>query len=556
MPAGYEIHIQQNGGGSGPPPSIDDHFAPKYIVGNVPAGDPAVMQGPPFVYVPDVGDGAGIALALSQPFGPGDVWIRPGVYNYNLGAVVAPLVIPSGVRVYGSGNTTSIIGRSTLNQGVFTMGSLSQLRDMRLLVLASDAGSLGSDAVVRVIGEGAIFQNLQIAFVTAAGGQLREGIRFDAAFTALASDLLNVGVSAATLTGSASPTRCIALFNSAFVFARHVQTLGGDEAIYSEQGIFICKDLLALDWSLFGVRHVGKGGAIRIDEALMQAAAASVGGFCVSLAGGRGHVLRSVSCQNSGSAGAVGIAVVPPPTGTIDRVQIDDCETFSTEIGIVLGGPKSSVTDASVVNCTVDLTSYGIVVQNALSALCHIKGNKVSTSVPGGSFGIAIWAQGLRHEIEGNHVLHSNPNLNSQAVLLECTRTTCRGNTIEFADLIGLVGTGPRLTIGDNEMTSSVAGVTTSVLLKSGAKHSTVGDNTLQCLFKSGGAPAITVDASFCTIGDNSIEVTLAAPVAAGIVFNVGADNNTCIGNVVEGSPDVAVSDAGARNEVAHNIGV
>jgi hypothetical protein len=555
MASRYEIHIRTTGAGSGPPPTIEDHFAPKYIVGNVPAGDPAVAQGAPFVYIPDFGDGAGIATALTQPAGPGDVWIRPGTYNYNLGAVVAPLVIPASVRVYGSGNTTVIVGRSTGNQGIFVMGSLSQLREMRLVVLASDAGSLGSDALVRITGEGTIFQNLQVAFTTALGGQLREGFRFDAAFTAFASDMLNVGISVPTLTGGASPTRCVALLNNSFLFARHIQTLGGDEAIYSEKSIFVCKDLLAINWSLFGVRHVGNGGAVRIDEALSQASGASVGGYCISLEGQGGHVLRSISCQNNGSAGSRGISVVPTVAfDTIDRIQIDDCEAFNVEVGIQLGDPAAgSVTDISVVNSTIDNAfAYGIAILNSLSALCHLKGNTIRTSIS--AFGGAIWVQGQRHEVEGNHVLHSNPNTNAQGVLLECSRTTFRGNTVEFTDAGGVVGTDERLTIGDNEITALASGTLSSIHLKDQAKHSTIGDNTIEQNIQGNSAPAILIDSDLNTIGDNTIEVFLNAPVAEGIRIN--GDNNTCIGNVVEGSPELAVLNTGVSNEIAHNIGV
>lgn len=558
MGSRYEIHLSAGGGGSGPPPPGSvDHFAPKYLIGNIPNGDDAVPYNTAgFMYIPDPGDGMGIALALTQPNGPGDLWIRPGTYNFNLGAVVSPLAIPPSVRVYGSGDTTIVIGRSTLNQGIFTLSTLSQLREMRLLVLASDAGSLGSDAMVRVSGQGAILQNLQVVLTTAIGGQLREGIRFDTPFTSLASDMLNVGVSVATLTGGASPTRCIAILNNAFTFARHVQTLGGDEGVYSEQGIFVCKDLLAIGWSLFGIRHVGNGGAVRIDEALSQAGFGSVGGFCISLEGTGEHVLRSVAVQNNGSAGSRGISVVPLLGDLISPVEIDDCEISSVAIGIQLGDPLAGyVSDISVVNTAIlNAFEYGIVIGNTLSSLCHLKGNRVETFITGAFGGGGVWVQGLRHEVEGNHVTHNNPNLNSQAVLLECTRTTFRGNTIEFSDAIGLVGIDVRLAIGDNEFTSSfAAGASTSILLKDGADHSTVGDNTIQQLSDGGGTPAITIDASLCTIGDNTIEVTLGAPVAPGILLN--GDNNTCVANVVEGST-APVSNVGVGNEVAHNVGV
>ena len=221
--------------------------------------------------------------------------------------------------------------------------------------------------------------------------------------------------------------------------------------------------MLLNGWAGFGVRHVGNGGAVRIDEALTQVAGGAVGGICVSLEGQGEHVLRSVACQNNGSAGSRGISVVPPVLDTVDRVQIDDCSVNSAEIGIQLGDPLfGSVTDISVVNSSVDFASvYGIAILNTLSALCHVKGNKISTLIAGP--GHAIWTQGLRHEVEGNHVQHSNINLSSIAVLLESSRTTFRGNTVEFRDEFGVVGLEPRLTIGGNEITELDALTTNAV---------------------------------------------------------------------------------------------
>jgi hypothetical protein len=129
MPSRYEQHIKTLGSGGGPPPSVSDHFAPKYLVGNTVAGDPAVGSGPPFRYIPDPGDGSGIATALTQPDGPGDIWIRPGTYTLT---AVLPTV-PAGVLVRGSGrDTTIIVGLSAGDQRVFALSAGSGLTLMTL----------------------------------------------------------------------------------------------------------------------------------------------------------------------------------------------------------------------------------------------------------------------------------------------------------------------------------------------------------------------------------------------------------------------------------------
>lgn len=139
----WPVRISQTGGGPPPPPpSSQDRFAPKYLVGNVPAGDSAIGYNTGgFRYIPDTGNGAGIATALAAAAASaGDVWIRPGEYNFTLlGSPPLPLTIPAGVRVQGAGygyptNVPAPPGDSTVlscgDSTVFVMKCGSQLRDM------------------------------------------------------------------------------------------------------------------------------------------------------------------------------------------------------------------------------------------------------------------------------------------------------------------------------------------------------------------------------------------------------------------------------------------
>jgi hypothetical protein len=64
----------------------------------------------------------------------------------------------------------------------------------------------------------------------------------------------------------------------------------------------------------------------------------------------------------------------------------------------------------------------------------------------------------------------------------------------------------------------------------------------------------IRVDSNLNVVSSNSIEKTQAAPNVAGILL--AGDNNTCIGNVVEGASGGAVTDSGVGNDIAHNVGV
>lgn len=120
-----------SGGGGG-----QDHFAPKYLVGNVLNGDSATAYSAGgFDYYPDTGNGAGIAAALAAAnVSGGDVFIRPGLYNLGLaGAPAAGLVVPPGTVVTGSGTgTTLIVGPLNGFQTIFTLGLRSELRDLSL----------------------------------------------------------------------------------------------------------------------------------------------------------------------------------------------------------------------------------------------------------------------------------------------------------------------------------------------------------------------------------------------------------------------------------------
>lgn len=152
--------------GGGIPPGSVDHFAPRYIVGNVPAGDTAPVQPAPFQYIPDSGDGAGIATALAAAaISGGDIWIRRGTYDFAAGAVATPLTIPAGVRVRGEGGggegglgALTIIGapagNAALTQDCFVLGANASLEDLAIIVPAGAGGGLAGVGIVQTPSDG------------------------------------------------------------------------------------------------------------------------------------------------------------------------------------------------------------------------------------------------------------------------------------------------------------------------------------------------------------------------------------------------------------------
>jgi len=151
--------ISSSGGGGGPPPGdSQDRFAPKYMVGNELAGDtaPAYSAGG-FVYILDPGDGTGIEAALAlAAINPGDISVRPGVYDFAAGAAVMPLSVPDGVRITGSGpGTCELRSRTSGDQGIFELGTQVGIEDIAFVVQsAGEAIYLGSQAVITNLGDG------------------------------------------------------------------------------------------------------------------------------------------------------------------------------------------------------------------------------------------------------------------------------------------------------------------------------------------------------------------------------------------------------------------
>jgi hypothetical protein len=148
------------GGGVG-----TDRFAPRYLVGNTPEGDPAVAQAAPFQYIPDTGDGAGIAAAVAaaNANGGGDIFIRSGTYDLSTGAVTGFVVTAPSVAIRGAGFETIIRGRDDARSVFdFTVVDLAILESMMISMPAAAAGAAGLD-VVNTGNRGAV-RNVTVEF--------------------------------------------------------------------------------------------------------------------------------------------------------------------------------------------------------------------------------------------------------------------------------------------------------------------------------------------------------------------------------------------------------
>lgn len=142
-----------------PPPDVNDKFAPRIIVGNVPAGDTNAFQAAPFQYIPDPGDGSGIAAALAAAVAGYDVYVRPGTYDFETGAVVTPLTIPTGVNLRGApggpdGLSGTIlkarVGDANTTQDLFILGTAASLEDVQIRVPLGFNGGANGLAIIQI----------------------------------------------------------------------------------------------------------------------------------------------------------------------------------------------------------------------------------------------------------------------------------------------------------------------------------------------------------------------------------------------------------------------
>lgn len=122
-----------------------DVHGPKYIVGNALAGD--TLDDCHYL---DTGNGAAILSAINASISvPGDIWIRPGFYNFGLPlAPSLPMSVPAGTKIRGASlDSVLLIAPDSSDQGMFTMSSRSELGDLRIGV-PPPTGPIGGSVYV------------------------------------------------------------------------------------------------------------------------------------------------------------------------------------------------------------------------------------------------------------------------------------------------------------------------------------------------------------------------------------------------------------------------
>jgi hypothetical protein len=587
-------YIWPEGGGGGL-----DRIAPKYLIGNVLAGDSAVAYSTDgFIYLPDPGDGSGIAAALAQPDGPGDVWIRPGTYDFSLGAVIMPLTIPAGTRVQGAGNTTRLRAKTAGDQGVFVMAAggagtdsaLSSLRDLSILVGQGADPAAVSLAAVLVEAGGVAITGVNFDINTTALSVLRHAILIDTGGANVLPVISIETVSIEMTVASYAQPPALPTFTSGIrviegqVAARNVTITGGDVGVEitnnntdlqsnASGAVFFGLQMEIANPSQYAVlaqQALGAANvaAVRISDSIFftdfsaplpppLGAGTAVG---AKLEASFVSTFRSVITIGF----TTGYDVSPANRSDTASVQIDDCGIFLCDLGVRFG--------AGAVGCSVSDTEIGtdvpvqpspltvsankgVLIENiggpvTLASSISITNNTIrvadwaGTGLP--TYGVYCDAQADNLFIEGNEFEHfAGGTTFATITVVDSTDVVVADNHVFTASSLAAISVAGsmsgtlsrRTTITGNTIVMPDATVPPVGIAVSGAKQVTITGNAIDHSAYTLAAPSAA-----------AIRVVLAGPLPTRCTIT----GNTIQPSLLGAAPAIRLD--GSENTCANNV--
>jgi hypothetical protein len=449
MASMYEIHIPAGGTGGAPPADPQDRFAPKYLVGNVPEGDSAVAYSANgFVYIPDPGDGTGIADALSQAsVDPGDVWVRPGTYDFATGAIINALTIPAFCKLRGAGISTVIRPLAGGNQGAFILAQGAEISDMTVAAPALTGVAGGERGLITFAADQTFARRLLLGLQPDANSTLRYALSVQAggAGTTRYVRLEDIACNVQTRVGSsvdpAGMLEVVPGAGAAIISFQNLRSQGGDIAVRDAsavgQGInqLIGQNLSITDANFGGLRWTGVG---QIDDISVVISAPDAGATMIAIASrpqvpstslrnvwldpkgvvsvgvnitkdvngdvGQNASLDGISVSGNGSFGAtiVGVANAACRGMTIRRLF----SVGATALSVAGISEKGSNPDMTIEDCVLEFNGTsarkGI---ESTSVRAKIRGNTVSTLASGsGGLATCIAQSSSQATIVGNTI--------------------------------------------------------------------------------------------------------------------------------------------------------
>jgi len=579
----WPVRISQTGSGPTPPGDSQDRFAPKYLVGNTqaPYNDSAVAYNTDgFRYIPDTGNGAGIAAALlaaNAGLGgvTGDVWIRPGTYNFGLaGSPSTPLTIPAGVRVQGAGfqltGGTILTAKSAAgaDQRLFDIDELAQLQDLLIDVPAS-AGGGSNNYVVKVQGFGVTIANVAItaSMTTVTPATLRYLLRVDVQSSGPAVSLENLVLANFTEPSNTPTDSALLLVQQGQVSARNITASGGGRGIEvanaattggaTDRCELRADDVFVEASAQRGIYYhevAGESqlpGTVKVHRAQIRGLWASADAGAL-LDSGEGHTLSDCAIDLGNIDGSVGVRVTST-TGSCTDVLVTGCKIASRAVGVLfLPAPANVVTRGSVTDCDIEVDDptqnrTGIYIGGA----SEISATSNNISAQGNALGFTTTAV---------FVVNSSDVLIDDNVIKTTSAQSLGGAAID----LGVPGQPPvgssaqRVTIsGNNIITSERYAVRAR---GSDSKWIVVSDNNIKTFEDNVNFPPIS--AIFSTVARTAITGNVIDHGSAdqvpptGPAINAVGARCTVSGNTVEmnsGSNDAAIVVQGAQTACTGN---
>lgn len=504
MPAGPFVFWSGGSGSAPPPPSSADRFSPKYLVGNFSAGDLAASTSfGGFIYIQDPGDGSGVALALSQPNGLGDVYVRPGLYT---GAGI--FTVPAYVRVVGAGS------RATLFNGfTFEMNAESSLESV--------AVETDSDFCVRSAGgaSGVVLQDLLLRNSLGLGCVRLVGGGFTTPFP------LPISIQRVycylSLTGLG-----LHISDGVVTTVDTLRISGGVESILSESdsvliGRQIFTDTASTCIHFFG--HTGQGStSIQDSQFVSENTTVVVDDPTANVAFTR-CILRNVTGGTSMNLAG----------GSLSDSVFAQCEITSNGLGIEnLSGSRVSFLDCEISS----QSGVGVTLNVGTTSDVSIRGGSITNTGPAFASSRPVTMADLKVESTAGDVagIFSGPGGSavSNSVFISASPLSCV--SVDSPD-----------NVFSNTRVQGVVSYTSNAVGNTATSFSV--DTTALSI------PAILVDGEANVFTGTR---TRTAPLVPGMSLSLSSQNNivTVLSAFGPGLGGLAVQDAGSGNEVAHVI--
>lgn len=492
--------------------------------------------------------------------GGGELYIRAGTYDFSLGSVVGPLVIPSGVKVRGAGVSATIIFTAQVgDRGAFAMQNLTSLSDMSVSSSADGTDTGTSEALVTTVGRVSIAR-VDLTANVVAEGTLDCALLCSATVGSFAPVRAYLeDVSCAVFGGDKS--KALHISEGCEVQARGLTCQGGVTGVLIEAfGQGAARSFLEAiqfkiyDFSETGVSYEGSGGGISLYNGVIQPvfdAAAPVG----VLLDGTGrfqldHVELTALQQTD--SGAIS---VPSTQSEMSDIHIDRCTISNWYVGIFFGalGESQPVVDSWVRDCLIEECVFAGIIFGSAVTRCVARGNRIAMAEDNVLTAGCIASVGGACEIDGNDLQIVQLNVVSTAT---CLSADGGNNRVVNNRISAVAERGMQIDGGDNTVTGnrvqlggSGLGYGPAVRIDTTAQRTAFTGNSIDASDLDVGQNALEVRANLVTVGTNVVR-----PQGGQLAINLTGNNCAVVGNTFPGSVGTGVNDTGTGNEIAHNV--